>query len=259
MIVSGAYAFGDGAEAGERLAVVHRVFAPLTDGILDLATTDAPRAAMDLGCGPGHTTALLADRWPDAVLTAVESSPAFAAAARRRVPRVTVIEGDVTDPGVVAGHRADLVYARCLLAHLADVGAAVATWRRWVAPGGRLVLEEPERIDTDDDVFRRYLRATTAVVAARGATMLAGTLLHATTDCAAGVLIDRGVWYPVGTGDAATMFRLNLATIRHDPAAGLDSAEADELAAALAARGRDTTIGTIAWQVRQVVLGVPAG
>jgi hypothetical protein len=168
-----------------------------------------------------------------------------------------VIEGDVTDPAVLAGRRGDLVYARCLLAHLADVGAAVVTWRAWVAPGGRLVLEEPERIDTDDDVFRRYLRATTAAVAARGATMLAGALLHATAEAVGGVLVDRGVWHPVATGDAATMFRLNLATIRHDPAAGLDGAEADEVEAALAARGRDTTIGAITWQVRQVVLGAP--
>jgi SAM-dependent methyltransferase len=257
--VSSPYAFGDGVEAGERLTVVHRVFAPLTDRILDLAMADTPRAAIDLGCGPGHTTALLARRWPDADLTAVESSPAFAAAARRRVPRATVIEGDVTDPGVLAGRRGDLVYARCLLAHLTDVGAAVATWRRWVAPGGRLVLEEPERIDTDDDVFRRYLQAATAVVAARGATMLAGARLHATAESVGGVLVDRSVSHPVATCDAAAMFRLNLATIGHDPAAALDHGEADELTDAFAARGRDTTVGTITWQVRQVVIGVPPG
>ena len=257
--MTGRYAFGDGAEAGERLAVVHRVFAPLTDEVLDLAMRDRPEAVIDLGCGPGHTTALLAGRWPDASLTAVECSASFAAAARQRVPRATVIEGDVTDPRVLAGRRGELVYARCLLAHLADVGAALATWRSWVAPGGRLVLEEPEQIDTDDDVFRSYLHAATAVVAARGATMLAGATLHATVESIGGVLVDRVVCHPVATRDAATMFRLNLATIRHDPAAGFDGAEAAELAAALAARGRDTAVGTITWQVRQVVLEIPPG
>ncbi len=252
--MSSSYAFGDGAEAGDRLAVVHRVFAPLAQRLLDEAMTGEPGAVIDLGCGPGHTTALLADRWPHATVTAVESSAAFAAAARRRVPRATVIEGDVTEPGVLAGRRADLVYARCLLAHLANVGAAIATWRRWPTPGGRLVLEEPERIDTDDDVFQRYLRATTAAVAARGATMLAGGLLHAAMEHLDGVLVDRDVSHPVATCDAATMFQLNLATIRRDPAAGLDAPASDDLAAALAARRRDPTIGSIVWHVRQVVI-----
>jgi hypothetical protein len=100
-------------------------------------------------------------------------------------------------------------------------------------------------------VFRRYLRAATAVVAARGATMLAGPRLHADGRIRrrrARSIAACGI--PVATCDAATMFRLNLATIRHDPAVGLDGAESDELAAALAARGRDTAVGRITWLVR---------
>ena len=249
------YAFGDGAEAGDRLAVVHRVFAPLAERLLADAATSEPRAVVDLGCGPGHTTALLAARWPHATVTAVEVSPAFAAAARSRVPRATVLEGDVTDPDVLAVGRADLVYARCLLAHLPDVGAAIATWRQWLAPGGRLVLEEPERIDTDDAVFQRYLQVASSAVAARGATMLAGSLVHAAVANLDGVRIDREVSHPVATTDAATMFQLNLVTLRHDPAAGLDQKEAVELAAGLAARRSDPGTGAITWHVRQVVVG----
>lgn len=41
-----------------------------------------PRRVVDLGCGPGHLTALLSARWPGAAVTAFDSSPEMVAAAR---------------------------------------------------------------------------------------------------------------------------------------------------------------------------------
>jgi trans-aconitate 2-methyltransferase len=42
----------------------------------------APRRVVDLGCGPGHLTAALADRWPDAEVVGVDSSPEMIEAAQ---------------------------------------------------------------------------------------------------------------------------------------------------------------------------------
>ena len=42
----------------------------------------APRHVVDLGCGAGNLTVLLAERWPKARLTALDSSPDMVAAAR---------------------------------------------------------------------------------------------------------------------------------------------------------------------------------
>lgn len=44
----------------------------------------APRRVVDLGCGPGNLTRLLATRWPGAVLSALDSSAEMVAAARER-------------------------------------------------------------------------------------------------------------------------------------------------------------------------------
>jgi trans-aconitate 2-methyltransferase len=43
---------------------------------------DRPRAVTDLGCGPGDLTRALAERWPGARLTGIDSSPEMIAKAR---------------------------------------------------------------------------------------------------------------------------------------------------------------------------------
>src|SRR5258707_8620202 len=46
------------------------------------------RSAIDLGCGPGNSTELLAARFPHAAVRGLGSSPDMIAAAPRRSPRV---------------------------------------------------------------------------------------------------------------------------------------------------------------------------
>jgi SAM-dependent methyltransferase len=253
--VAGAYAFGDSGDAARRLAVVHDVFVPLAAQLLEDVVRRSPSVVVDLGCGPGHTTRFLAARWPAAEVTGIDASAPFLGVATAQVPTATFVHGDVTDARALPVGRADLAYARCLLAHLPDVVGAIGTWLSWLAPHGQLVLEEPERIDTDDAVFRTYLAATGRAVSARGATMLAGPLVAQAVAELDGVVVDRVVTHPVATSDAATMFALNLATIRHDPGAGLDDETASMLASELATRRDDHRVGAITWHVRQVVIG----
>ena len=58
---------------------------------------EAPGRVADLGCGPGNTTELLSDRWPDAHVLGVDSSAEMVAAAAGR-----------TRPGRLEFTRADL-------------------------------------------------------------------------------------------------------------------------------------------------------
>jgi trans-aconitate 2-methyltransferase len=56
---------------------------PFHDLLARIGAT-APRRVVDLGCGPGHLTGVLAARWPDAEVSALDSSPEMVAAARER-------------------------------------------------------------------------------------------------------------------------------------------------------------------------------
>lgn len=56
-----------------------------------------PASVVDLGCGPGNLTRLLAQRWPDAEVTGVDSSPAMIERAREAGEGVQWRLGDVRD------------------------------------------------------------------------------------------------------------------------------------------------------------------
>ncbi|MDT7577361.1 MAG: trans-aconitate 2-methyltransferase [Pseudonocardiales bacterium] len=67
---------------------------PLHD-LLTRVGAAAPRRVVDLGCGPGHLTAVLSARWPDAAVSALDSSAEMVAAARDR--GVDAEQADVRD------------------------------------------------------------------------------------------------------------------------------------------------------------------
>jgi trans-aconitate 2-methyltransferase len=47
---------------------------------------ELPSYVVDMGCGPGNLTAVLAERWPNAVVHGVDSSPEMIEAARKLIP-----------------------------------------------------------------------------------------------------------------------------------------------------------------------------
>jgi SAM-dependent methyltransferase len=248
------YTFGDCDLAVRRIGLVADLFAPTSWALLARAAPDRPATALDLGCGPGHTTRLLAEVCRPARTIGLDSSDRYLAAARAATPGpgVSYVQHDVTLVPL-PGAPAEVMYARLVLAHLADPLGLVERWRSQLAPGGVLVMEEVESIEAPPGTLRDYEELVTALVAAEGGLMAAGPLLAALGgDC---VTID------VAVADAARMFGLNLAAWGDDAVArGLASpARIERLAAGLgelasAPPGR----ATVRWVLRQVVCGVSA-
>src|ERR1700738_2807870 len=51
----------------------------------------APQSVVDLGCGPGNSTSLLLQRWPNASVTGVDTSSDMLAAGRRDYPDIEFV------------------------------------------------------------------------------------------------------------------------------------------------------------------------
>ena len=79
-------------------AVYRRFEAERSRPFLDLTSrigAERPRGVVDLGCGPGELTLTLADRWPQARVTGIDSSPEMIEnAVARRGPALFQV-GDV--------------------------------------------------------------------------------------------------------------------------------------------------------------------
>src|SRR5260221_2575689 len=234
-----AYAFGDTNLARERLALVADTFEAPTRALLRDLPAGGYRYVIDMGCGPGFTTALLRDAIPHSFATGIDASAAMIAEARSRVPAAHFAAGDVTAPVALPAH---LIYSRLLLGHLPDPLAALANWAAALRIGGLVVCEEPVRYRSDDPVFAPYEDAVTAVGAARAATLWARPGLHAEPPSCRRAL-DRVVEHPVPAARAAAMFWRNAATW---------GGEAD-LVGALQEIERAHRADLVVWELRQTV------
>ncbi len=80
--------FAAGPEAYDRF--MGRYSAPLAPKLADFADIVPGQRVLDVGCGPGALTAVLAERLGAEAVTAVDPSASFVAAARDRHPGATV-------------------------------------------------------------------------------------------------------------------------------------------------------------------------
>ncbi|ADP78133.1 OsmC family protein [Pseudofrankia inefficax] len=281
------YAFRDTDTAARRLALVSDVFDPgsrafIHDRVRAAGLSDV-RLAVDLGCGPGHTTRLLAAATGAARTVGLDASTAFVATAVGTEPvsaqggglsadgatELAFLRHDVSRlPFPAQARKADVVYARLLLPHLVDVTDAIGGWITQVAPHGLLLLDEVESIDTDQPALAAYLDHARHLLAARGTTLHAGRLVNtALHDLAAhspgtSFEVEYNATEPVRppVPAAAEMFGLNLAVWRDDPLYRDRQPELDRLAADLAALAAGPEHdGHITWTMRRVAVRRLAG
>jgi hypothetical protein len=115
---------------------------PFERWLLDRVVAHAAgRPIIEVGSGPGHVTAYLADR--DADATGLDVSPEMVAEARRRFPRLRFEIGDLRRlgrPPASSGWAAVLAWYSLIHLAASELPDAIAALTRPLDPGGWLVL-----------------------------------------------------------------------------------------------------------------------
>lgn len=104
---------------------------------------DTPGTVLDLGCGPGNSTAVLRHRWPQAVVTGLDSSTEMIDAARRGHPHGVWILADARTWAPPTPF--DVVFSSAAIQWMPEHRALVRRLFDSCAQGGALAFQIPSR------------------------------------------------------------------------------------------------------------------
>lgn len=126
--------------AGQYLRFAAERTRPCRD-LVSALMLDAPRRIIDLGCGPGNSTAVLAERFPNAEISGLDNSEDMIATARKDVPGRTFEVGDIGSWAPSAPY--DVVFSNAALQWVENHAVVVPRLFDFVAPGGAFAAQVP--------------------------------------------------------------------------------------------------------------------
>ena len=121
----------------------------------------APRRVIDLGCGPGNSTAVCAERWPEASIVGLDGSEAMIAKARAADPGREWIVGDIGEWARSSGEQFDVIFANAALQWVPDHAALFPQLVAKLAPGGALAVQMPAYEMPPNRAMREIVRGET--------------------------------------------------------------------------------------------------
>ena len=123
--------------------------------LLGRVVLEAPRRIVDLGCGSGGVTRLLALRWPDAHILALDSSAEMLRVARARHATIEWQQADLV--AWRPSERFDLVFSNAALHWLTDHAALVPRLAEAVAVNGVLAVQMPSNFSAPSHALMHAL------------------------------------------------------------------------------------------------------
>ncbi|MQA77149.1 MAG: trans-aconitate 2-methyltransferase [Streptosporangiales bacterium] len=117
-----------------------------------------PTYVVDLGCGTGHATATLADRWPGARVEGVDASADMLASAQAYAKdgRLAFTRGDLTT--WTPREPVDVVVSNATLQWVPEHADLLPRYVEWLSPGGWLAFQVPGNHRAPAHLLLRDLR-----------------------------------------------------------------------------------------------------
>lgn len=100
---------------------------------------------VDLGCGSGELTALLAEHTGATTLGVDSSAAMLAQAAAHGRSGLSFLQSDLREPP--PGGPFDVVFSNAALQWVPDHADVLTLWRSWLTPGGQLAVQVPANAD----------------------------------------------------------------------------------------------------------------
>ena len=101
-----------------------------------------PKRIIDIGCGPGNSTAVLKNRWPNADITGLDSSPAMIAQASKTDSDITWVCLDASSDLSALG-RFDIVFSNAAIQWMPHHEELLPNLFSLLESGGALALQIP--------------------------------------------------------------------------------------------------------------------
>jgi trans-aconitate 2-methyltransferase len=113
--------------------------------------------AVDMGCGPGNSTELIAERFPEAELVGLDTSPAMLEQARKRLPNARFAEADATV--WVPEGEVDLVFANAIYQWVPEHLQRLPRVLEALQPGAVLAVQMPDNTAEPTHALMREVAA----------------------------------------------------------------------------------------------------
>jgi trans-aconitate methyltransferase len=117
---------------------------PVRDLVQRIPLAEIATAA-DIGCGPGNSTEVLRERYPQARIIGLDSSPDMIKAARERLPDIAFEVADIRE--WLPKAPLDVIVANAVLQWIPDHETLLPALIAKLNPGGALAVQMPDNLD----------------------------------------------------------------------------------------------------------------